>query len=122
MHVFNSKAGLTWLACACAFISPIPAADQASRERDFRSDVQPLLQRYCADCHGGGVAEGDLDLDRFKSARDVLRGREQWLKVLQKLAVAGRQRVVDLSHNFVHRQRESDLRVLRVEHGCGSNS
>ena len=79
---------LMWFALACVFVAPALAADQAARERDFQSKVQPLLKKYCGDCHGGGVSEGDLDLERFKSARDVLRGREHWLKVLQKLGVS----------------------------------
>jgi hypothetical protein len=86
MSLRNPKVGLVWLGCIC--VTSSLAADQVSRERDFRAKVQPLLKKYCADCHGGGVTEGDLDLDRFESARDVLRGREEWLKVLQKLAVA----------------------------------
>jgi len=79
---------LLWLGGLCILASPSLAADQASREQAFKSTVQPLLVRYCADCHGDAVTEGDLNLDRYTSARDVLRGREHWLKVLQRLAIA----------------------------------
>ena len=88
MNLCDVKVGLIWLLCLGGTFTSSLAADQQSRERDFRGKVQPLLNRYCAECHGGGVAEGDLDLDQYKSARDVLRGRDHWLKVLQKLAVA----------------------------------
>jgi len=87
MYLRNLKVGLMWFGCLWIFLASSSAADRQARDHSFRSNVQPLLKRLCADCHGDGATEGNLDLDRFESARDVLRGREQWLKALQKLAV-----------------------------------
>ena len=55
------------------------------REQDFRQRVQPLLRQYCFDCHGNGESEGNLSLDAFTNARQVLEGKETWTKVIQKL-------------------------------------
>ena len=55
----------------------------AKHEMQFRTQVLPLLQRYCFDCHGNGSSEG------FKTARSVFEGRKTWFKVLQKLTVEG---------------------------------
>ncbi len=57
------------------------------RERTFSERVQPLLAKYCADCHAGDVAEGGLSFDKFKNARQILVGRNTWLGVLAKLQV-----------------------------------
>ncbi|MCB9938654.1 MAG: DUF1592 domain-containing protein [Planctomycetaceae bacterium] len=57
------------------------------RERSFRERVQPLLAKYCADCHAGDAAEGGLSFDKFKKARQILVGRNTWLGVLAKLRV-----------------------------------
>ncbi|MCA9118750.1 MAG: DUF1592 domain-containing protein [Planctomycetaceae bacterium] len=57
------------------------------REGIYRERVQPLLAKYCADCHAGGAAEGGLSFDKYKSARQILVGRETWLGVVAKLNV-----------------------------------
>jgi len=69
------------------FCTAAAYADDAARNRTFREEIRPLLERYCFDCHGNGVSEGDLDLDRFTTARHVRSGRAAWLKVLQKVQV-----------------------------------
>ena len=57
------------------------------RDRTFREKVQPLLAKYCAECHTGDAAEGGLSFDKFKQARQILVGRDTWLGVLAKLQV-----------------------------------
>ncbi|MBI2479475.1 MAG: hypothetical protein HYV60_12835, partial [Planctomycetia bacterium] len=60
---------------------------QEERERTFSERVQPLLAKYCADCHAGEAAEGGLRFDKYKKARQILVGRDAWLGVLAKLRV-----------------------------------
>lgn len=62
-------------------------SNHEAREAVFRERVQPLLAKYCADCHSGDEAEGGMSFDKFKTARQVLVGRETWLGVLAKLRV-----------------------------------
>jgi hypothetical protein len=42
---------------------------------DFRRHVQPILDRYCIDCHGDERAEGKLRLDASRSLASHGRGR-----------------------------------------------
>jgi len=58
---------------------------QEDRERAFRSGVQPLITKYCFDCHNADESEADLNLTPFKSAQSILEGRQTWLKVLAKI-------------------------------------
>ena len=71
------------IAIACA--APSSAADAAFRPQGFAEHIEPLVRRYCADCHAAGEAEGELSLDRFRSAADVLADRKPWQKVLKQL-------------------------------------
>jgi hypothetical protein len=48
----------------------------------YVKDVQPLLEKYCFDCHGNGEHKGDVALDTYDTAADVLKGRTVWETVL----------------------------------------
>lgn len=50
----------------------------------FNRDAQPLLERFCYDCHGNGSAEGNLALDSFASDEELI-DPQLWLKVLKNL-------------------------------------
>jgi hypothetical protein len=54
---------------------------------DFQTQVMPLLKQYCTECHGGTKQKAELDLDRFQGKADaaVMKDRELWEKVLEKL-------------------------------------
>ncbi|MEO8495528.1 MAG: DUF1587 domain-containing protein, partial [Planctomycetota bacterium] len=58
-----------------------------AQEQTYQERVQPLIAKYCADCHAGDAAEGGLSFDKFKTARHLLVGRTTWLGVLAKLQV-----------------------------------
>jgi hypothetical protein len=61
------------------------ADKKAEREQQFRTQVQPLIQKYCFECHGDGSSEGDFNLDKYTSAQRMLEGRRNWLKVLRRV-------------------------------------
>src|SRR5215210_3027767 len=50
---------------------------------EFDAKVQPLLERYCYECHADGVDRGDLALDGYKSLADMRKDLKVWQKVLQ---------------------------------------
>ena len=50
-----------------------------SRQFDF--DIQPLLKRYCFDCHQGEAAESSVDLSLHKSLDQVRENASQWEQV-----------------------------------------
>ena len=57
----------------------------AKRAEQFTTQIQPLLAKYCYDCHGGTKTEGELSLVSFKSQEQVLKERKRWLLILQKV-------------------------------------
>jgi hypothetical protein len=40
-----------------------PAPEPHTTQVDFTRDIQPILQQYCYECHGGEKVKGDLRLD-----------------------------------------------------------
>jgi hypothetical protein len=57
----------------------VPAADR------FMSDIAPLIDEHCSDCHWGTKAKGDLALDRFTSTDDVEKEPERWEHILSEV-------------------------------------
>ena len=69
------------------WLSEIAAAElvpDVIGEQQFQEQVQPLLAKYCFDCHGNDVSEGDLTDATIKSAGEILPDQETWQKVIQK--------------------------------------
>lgn len=52
---------------------------------DFTKDVQPVLERYCYDCHGDGSDKGGLALDRHKTSAERLGDHASWMAVWENL-------------------------------------
>lgn len=59
--------------------------DSPSFDRSFASDIQPLLDRYCFECHAAPEPEGDLDLATFTSLEAIRRQLPAWQKVDEML-------------------------------------
>lgn len=61
----------------------IPTIDAAS----YRTDVQPLLERYCVKCHGPEKVKAELRVDRLDP--DLVKGddAEHWEEVLNNLNI-----------------------------------
>lgn len=58
---------------------------QVQRQQEFAETIQPLLAKYCYQCHGTTKAEGDLSLAGFQKVEQLLPERKHWLIVTQKL-------------------------------------
>ncbi len=50
----------------------------------FQREIQPILARYCYDCHGDGIAKGGVTLDEFSDAA-ALRDHDVWLRALRNV-------------------------------------
>lgn len=61
------------------------AQDLKTQRSLYKQTLQPLVEKYCLDCHGKNSPEGDFDLASFQSADEVLQSREHWLKALQRV-------------------------------------
>ena len=63
------------LAFALSVASPLPAADPAPREMpaavarkiDFATDIKPILDRSCTNCHAKGKRKGGFNIDHIHS-------------------------------------------------------
>jgi Protein of unknown function (DUF1592)/Protein of unknown function (DUF1588)/Protein of unknown function (DUF1585)/Protein of unknown function (DUF1587)/Protein of unknown function (DUF1595)/Ca-dependent carbohydrate-binding module xylan-binding/Planctomycete cytochrome C len=55
----------------------------------FQSDVLPIVQKYCLDCHGSDGPEGDVSLDTLDNPTHVIEDRDTWVRALRLLSVDG---------------------------------
>ena len=62
------------------------AAWAAPRDR-FATEVHPLIETFCVECHNAEKHKGDLDLTRFSSADAVFRESKVWEGVIEQLLV-----------------------------------
>ena len=69
---------------------------------DFKRDIQPLLNKHCAECHGGVKQRGDLNLTSRTLALAGGKSGEQ-------LLVSGRPEESELFLRLTHQ--DSDLRM-----------
>lgn len=47
----------------------------------YRSEIKPLLEHYCFDCHGDGSSKGEFTMDRFSNLNAHLKDREHWMAI-----------------------------------------
>lgn len=50
----------------------------------FKREIQPMLNQYCYDCHGAGVAKGGVTLDQFSTTAE-LKDHKLWLRALNNV-------------------------------------
>ena len=60
-------------------------AGESPGAAEFRTDIRPILQTYCFDCHGDGMNKGKVAFDEFKSDQAAVEDRELWWKALKNL-------------------------------------
>jgi hypothetical protein len=51
----------------------------------FRTEVAPLLQRFCTKCHSSEKPKGGLNLAAYNELDEVLKARKVWERVLENL-------------------------------------
>jgi hypothetical protein len=51
----------------------------------FHTEIQPLLQEYCYDCHGDGFRKGKVAFDDFKTEADALARPDLWFAALKNV-------------------------------------
>ncbi len=57
----------------------------ATRAADYDRDIQPLLRKYCVECHEGDLAQGGVTLNAYAAANAKTRDRAVWVKVARQL-------------------------------------
>src|ERR1700729_1789899 len=68
---------------ALAIVGRPAAASDAQAVERYRKEVQPILFKYCFECHADGAKKGNVSFDTFKSDDDLVNKRELWHAVLK---------------------------------------
>ena len=76
-------AARTLTARGAAPVTPISPADRF--ESRFKTDVQPLVEKYCYACHANGKHKGDVTLDKFTHFAAVQSDRPTWENIADQL-------------------------------------
>ncbi|MEX0867258.1 MAG: DUF1592 domain-containing protein [Pirellulales bacterium] len=72
------------LIAIAAFVpSPVTAGDAA---QSFQTDVLPILQRRCAECHGDDVQEAGIHLAKSHTAEELAAAPHTWFRALDQVA------------------------------------
>lgn len=70
-------------------IAAVPAATAADELPDYSSQIRPLMQKYCVNCHNEKKPQGELSLAKFTDEAAAMQARKVWLNVLHR--VTGRE-------------------------------
>ena len=79
--------GLARLLGPAALALLAPAAASAAEDAalvKFRTEIQPMLEQYCYDCHGYGSDKGGVVLDGFETSAS-LHDYKLWLRALKNV-------------------------------------
>lgn len=81
------KRTLLPLLCAAALALPALAEETRTqvRNRELKSDIVPLLARYCVECHGKTEPQADFAIAGVQSVEQMLGDRKRWLAALAKV-------------------------------------
>jgi hypothetical protein len=60
------------------------AAENPAAAR-YHGEIEPLLTKYCYDCHGDGMRKGKVAFDEFASDAEVLAKTNLWLAALKNV-------------------------------------
>ena len=55
--------------------------DEVTLHRGYASKVQPLLKKFCFECHSGDTTEAEVDLGEFSTVADARKQTKVWVKV-----------------------------------------
>ncbi|MBS0202619.1 MAG: DUF1592 domain-containing protein [Planctomycetes bacterium] len=76
------------LIAAALFSLPVAQAQDAAIAAlgsKYKSDILPLLSKYCHECHSAKLMEADIDLTTFTSLAEVRKHSEIWQKAGEML-------------------------------------
>ncbi|MGV3772065.1 MAG: DUF1592 domain-containing protein [Verrucomicrobiales bacterium] len=67
--------------------SHLRATDEKKPEKEevYTREIQPILKKYCNDCHDAETTKGDLNLENFSDYEKVLAAPEPWQNVLERV-------------------------------------
>jgi hypothetical protein len=69
----------------CGLAGPLASAAENTVAASFHTKVEPILAKYCYDCHGNGVEKGGVSFDEFSSDAELTGKRTLWLAALKNV-------------------------------------
>lgn len=54
------------------------------KNRDFQTDIVPLLKTYCFDCHSNDTSYGELNLEEMIAKSPIVVDRGKWINVIEQ--------------------------------------
>ncbi|PAW66885.1 MAG: hypothetical protein B9S34_06875 [Opitutia bacterium Tous-C1TDCM] len=75
-----AAAAAAWL-CVGGSAAEVKPAALAS----FHAKVEPILEKYCYDCHGNGLSKGKVSFDEFASPAEMLARKDLWWAALKNV-------------------------------------
>ena len=109
-----------WLLILVVSLHASPSNEQL--DASFRREIQPLLETYCAKCHGPALQTAGIVFEGHTDHASVVRARPVWLRALRVLrenempplaplpTVEERQKLVEWIDNAVNRLDWSEFR------------
>jgi len=56
-------------------------AETQTHWKEFKTEIEPLLETYCYDCHADGIKKGEMSFDEFNDHPSMIANRKQWTKI-----------------------------------------
>src|SRR5436190_17796931 len=69
---------------ALALLCPRARGAEVPAVAQFHKNVQPILEKYCSDCHADGMNKGGIAFDELKTEKAIL-DHDLWLKALKNV-------------------------------------
>lgn len=60
-------------------------AEAVAANMHYATEILPLIEKYCMDCHDSVVTKGDLDLERFDSRQKVITSMALWTRMARRI-------------------------------------
>ncbi len=70
----------------CSLGTSLFGAEPTATAASFHQKIEPLLSKYCYDCHGNGINKGKVSFDSFATDAELLTQRDLWLAALKNVS------------------------------------
>ncbi|MFN0125497.1 MAG: DUF1592 domain-containing protein [Verrucomicrobiales bacterium] len=71
--------------CTAGVLAEAEAWGEATHEDEYRISIQPMLERYCHECHRAEKAKGDLDLTAHQDYARIRQDTALWENIRERL-------------------------------------
>src|SRR5688572_27628750 len=83
-----SDVGSVRRAAVLGFVLFLPAAAQdkpSARDKEFETQIRPLLETHCFSCHGPRKQKSKVDVSKDRTELDLARNQPMWLSAVKQI-------------------------------------